>query len=73
MQLSATAQRDAAVGGGAAIIPGTKKVGGPGSSITVPITNKDNIFFFPHMDATFAQREAALAQMDAALAHIAAA
>ena len=41
----------AAVGGGAAIIPGTKKVGGPGSSITVPITNKDNIFFFPHMDA----------------------
>ena len=40
-----------AVDGGPAIIPGTKKMGGPGSSITIPITSKDDIFSFPHMDS----------------------
>ena len=32
------------------IIPSTKKMGGPGSSITMPITNKDSIWSFDHMD-----------------------
>ena len=37
----------AAIGGGADIIPGTKKLGGPGSTITMPIGNK----VFDDMDA----------------------
>jgi len=41
----------AAVGGGAAIIPSTKKVAGAGAAITVPITNKDDIWSFDEMDA----------------------
>ena len=41
----------AAIGGGADIIPGTKKVGGPGSSITLPIGNKDDRWVFDDMDA----------------------
>ena len=41
----------AAIGGGADIIPGTKKVGAPGSSITVPIGNKDDRWVFDDMDA----------------------
>jgi len=41
----------AALGGGADIIPGTKKVGGPGSSITMPIGNKDDRWEFDDMDA----------------------
>ena len=41
----------AAIGGGADIIPGTKKVGGPGSSITMPIGNKDDRWVFDDMDA----------------------
>ncbi|GJE44387.1 amino acid synthesis family protein [Methylobacterium soli] len=41
----------AAVGSGKDIIPGTKKVGAPGSAITMPMTNKDNIWDFDHMDA----------------------
>ena len=41
----------AALGGGADIIPGTKKVGGPGSSITMPIGNKDDRWVFDDMDA----------------------
>lgn len=41
----------AALGGGKAIIPGTKKVGGPGASITMPMTNKDDIWDFDHMDS----------------------
>lgn len=41
----------AAVGHGADIIPSTKKVGGPGTSITMPITNKDDIWSFDEMDA----------------------
>jgi hypothetical protein len=40
-----------AIGGGAAIIPSTKKVAGPGASITMPITNKDDIWSFDEMDA----------------------
>ena len=41
----------AAIGGGADIIPGTKKTGGPGSSITMPIGNKDDRWVFDDMDA----------------------
>jgi len=32
------------------IIPSTKKTGGPGCSITMPLTNKDSIWSFDHMD-----------------------
>lgn len=41
----------AAIGGGAAIIPSTKKVAGPGAAITMPVTNKDDIWSFDEMDA----------------------
>ncbi len=41
----------AAVDGGADIIPGTKKVAGPGASITMPIGNKDDRWVFDDMDA----------------------
>ena len=41
----------AAVGTGKDIIPSTKKIGGPGSVIVMPMTNKDNIWDFDHMDA----------------------
>lgn len=41
----------AAIGGGADIIPGTKKAGGPGASITMPIGNKDDRWVFDDMDA----------------------
>jgi len=41
----------AAVGGGADIIPGTKKVAGPGAIITMPIGNKDDRWVFDDMDA----------------------
>ena len=34
------------------IIPSTKKMGGPGSVLVLPITNKDSIWSFDHMDAT---------------------
>lgn len=40
-----------AIGGGADIIPGTKKVGAPGSSITMPIGNKDDRWVFDDMDS----------------------
>ena len=33
------------------IIPSTKKMGGPGSCITMPLTNKNSIWSFDHMDA----------------------
>ncbi len=33
------------------IIPSTKKIGGPGSLIVMPLTNKDKIWDFDHMDA----------------------
>ncbi len=41
----------AAIGGGADIIPGTKKVAGPGAPITMPIGNKDDRWVFDDMDA----------------------
>jgi len=41
----------AAIGGGAAIIPSTKKVDGAGAAITMPLTNKDDIWSFDEMDA----------------------
>jgi hypothetical protein len=41
----------AAIGGGAAIIPSTKVVAGPGFRITMPLTNRDDIWVFDDMDA----------------------
>ena len=41
----------AAIGGGVDIIPGTKKLGGPGAPITMPIGNKDDRWVFDDMDA----------------------
>jgi len=41
----------AAIGGGADIIPGTKKVAAPGATITMPIGNKDDRWVFDDMDA----------------------
>ena len=41
----------AAIGGGADIIPGTKKVAGPGAPITMPMGNKDDRWVFDDMDA----------------------
>lgn len=42
----------AAVDHGNDIIPSTKKVGGPGSVLVLPITQKDSIWSFDHMDAS---------------------
>lgn len=42
----------AAVGKGDDIIPGTKKVGGPGSVAVIRLTNKNNIWAFDDMDST---------------------
>ncbi len=39
------------LGGGAAVIPSAKKVAGPGTSIDVPLHNKDDAWSFPHFDA----------------------
>ncbi|MBI2526385.1 MAG: amino acid synthesis family protein [Candidatus Rokubacteria bacterium] len=41
----------AAVGGGKAIIPSAKKLGGPGASIDVPLHYKDAAFVRTHFDA----------------------
>jgi len=41
----------ASIGGGAAIIPSTKKVDAAGAAITMPLTNKDDIWSFDEMDA----------------------
>jgi hypothetical protein len=41
----------AAIGGGTDIIPGTKKVAGPGAHITMPIGNKDDRWVFDDMDS----------------------
>jgi hypothetical protein len=41
----------AALGGGAAIIPSTKKMGGPGDAIDVPLHYKDAAFVRSHFDA----------------------
>lgn len=40
-----------AIGGGADIIPGTKKVAGPGALITMPLGNTNDRWSFDHMDA----------------------
>ena len=42
----------AAVGKGDDIIPSTKKVGGPGSTLVMPITQKNSIWSFDHMDSS---------------------
>jgi hypothetical protein len=41
----------AAVEHGEDIIPSTKKVGAPGSTLVMPLTNKDDIWSFDEMDA----------------------
>ena len=41
----------AAVGGGTAIIPSAKKLGGPGTAIDVPLHYKDAAFVRTHFDA----------------------
>jgi len=41
----------AAIGGGSDIIPGTKKVAGPGAAITMPVGNKDDRWVFDDMDS----------------------
>ena len=41
----------AAVGGGTAIIPSVKKLGGPGASVDVPLHYKDAAFVRSHFDA----------------------
>ena len=41
----------AAIGGGADIIPGTKRVAGPGAALTMPIGNKDDRWVFDDMDS----------------------
>src|ERR1700751_1438660 len=41
----------AAVGGGKAIIPSSKKLGGPGTTIDVPLHFKDAAFVRTHFDA----------------------
>lgn len=41
----------AAIGGGAAIIPSTKAVAGPGFRLTMPLTNRHDIWEFDDMDA----------------------
>jgi hypothetical protein len=40
-----------AVGGGKAIIPSSKKIGGPGTEIDVPLHYKDAAFVRSHFDA----------------------
>ncbi len=42
----------AAVEKGDDIIPSTKKMGGPGASLVMPLTNKDSIWSFDNMDST---------------------
>ena len=42
----------AAVEKGDDIIPSTKKMGGPGAILVIPLTNKDSIWSFDHMDST---------------------
>jgi hypothetical protein len=39
-----------AVGGGQAIICSNAKIGGPGTTIDVPLAHKDNIWSFDHLD-----------------------
>ena len=39
-----------AIGGGKAVIPSNVKIGGPGTSIDVPLGHKDNVWSFDHFD-----------------------
>lgn len=39
------------LGGGAAIIPSAKKIGGPGTAIDCPLHHKDDAWTFSHFDA----------------------
>lgn len=41
----------AALGGGKSIIPSTKKVGGPGAVLLMPLVHRDDIWSFDEMDA----------------------
>lgn len=41
-----------AVGGGKSIIPSSKKMGGPGATIDVPLHHKDAMYVRSHFDAT---------------------
>ena len=41
----------AAVGGGRSIIPSAKKMGGPGTTIDVPLHHKDEMYVRSHFDA----------------------
>jgi hypothetical protein len=45
-----------ALGEATEIIPSTKKLAGPGASITVPMTSKQSIWDFDHMDAAETMR-----------------
>jgi len=40
-----------AIGAGKAIIPSTKKIGGPGTRIDIPFFYKDEIYVMSHLDA----------------------
>ena len=40
----------AAIDGGQAVIPSNVKIGGPGTSIDVPLGHKDNVWSFDHFD-----------------------
>ena len=40
-----------AVGGGKSIIPSSKKMGGPGTTIDVPLHHKDAMYVRSHFDA----------------------
>ena len=40
-----------ALGDATEIIPSTKKMGGPGAALAVPLTSKKSIWEFDHMDA----------------------
>jgi hypothetical protein len=63
----------AALGGGAAIIPSAKKMGGPGDAIDVPLHFKDAAFVRSHFDAIEVRVPAAPRENEivviAALAH----
>lgn len=39
-----------AIGGGTAVIPATVVVGGPGTSLDMPLGHKDNVWSFDHFD-----------------------
>ena len=43
-----------AIGGGTALIPATVIIGGPGSSLDMPLGHKDNVWSFDHFDTVTA-------------------